>query len=320
MERKDGESRFEYKLRLCLAKLNKEIDLDWAEIAALIGEDVSADHLRKTAYGFKEYFDYIHNGVGVANRILSISDTHVPYQLPLTTFKDYIDIVDTLVLNGDLLDMQSLSKFPKMYRISFMEELIQGRQYLIDLIEYIKPKSVHIVVGNHDARMGSYLAKNIDSDILELMPNNPLDLIVDMGFTHYDKRNKTRITYEPIRNKFNDVEVIYDCKWWCRVGESIFCHPLAFSSGTLKTTEKALTYFNSIREYPEVVVMAHTHKLAECVTGGVYLYEQGTCSRIEELDYMDGRLSVPQQKGFIYLCHDDKGKLIKEKTKLIKVD
>ena len=73
-----GESDFEYKLRLCLAKLNKEIDLDWSEIVELIGEKVSADHLRKTAYGFLDYHNYIHNNIDVHNRILSISDTHVP--------------------------------------------------------------------------------------------------------------------------------------------------------------------------------------------------------------------------------------------------
>ena len=50
---------FEKKLELCLAKLNKEIDLDWSEIADELGLDCSSDHLRKTAYGMKEYDDYI---------------------------------------------------------------------------------------------------------------------------------------------------------------------------------------------------------------------------------------------------------------------
>ena len=49
---------FEKKLELCLAKLNKEIDLDWSEIAEELGLDCSSDHLRKTAYGIKECYDY----------------------------------------------------------------------------------------------------------------------------------------------------------------------------------------------------------------------------------------------------------------------
>ena len=52
---------FEKKLELCLAKLNKEIDLDWSEIAEELGLDCSSDHLRKTAYGIKECHDYFNS-------------------------------------------------------------------------------------------------------------------------------------------------------------------------------------------------------------------------------------------------------------------
>lgn len=51
--------QFEKKLKLCLQKLNKEIDIDWIEIVQELGLDISSDHLRKTAYGLKEYDDYI---------------------------------------------------------------------------------------------------------------------------------------------------------------------------------------------------------------------------------------------------------------------
>ena len=50
--------QFEKKLELCLQKLNKETDLDWVEIVELLGLDCSSDHLRKTAYGIKECYDY----------------------------------------------------------------------------------------------------------------------------------------------------------------------------------------------------------------------------------------------------------------------
>lgn len=63
LERLENETDFEYKLRLCLSKLRKEIDLDWQEIADKLGLDVSADHLRKTAYGFLEYDEYKSNQI-----------------------------------------------------------------------------------------------------------------------------------------------------------------------------------------------------------------------------------------------------------------
>ena len=54
-------NNFEKKLELCLQKLNKEIDLDWMEIVELLNLDCSADHLRKTAYGMKETYDYFNS-------------------------------------------------------------------------------------------------------------------------------------------------------------------------------------------------------------------------------------------------------------------
>ena len=51
-----------------------------------------------------------------------------------------------------------------------MEEMIGGRQYLIDLIEYLAPRRVLINKGNHEVRFGSYLARSLDGELKELMP------------------------------------------------------------------------------------------------------------------------------------------------------
>lgn len=59
IDRLEKESEFEYKLRLCSLKLNKEIDLDWSEIVNLLGLDISGDHLRKLSYGYKECEQYL---------------------------------------------------------------------------------------------------------------------------------------------------------------------------------------------------------------------------------------------------------------------
>lgn len=61
LQRRDGETLFEWKLRLCLAKLNKEIDEDWSELIDILGLDMSSDHLRKTAYGMRETYDYFNS-------------------------------------------------------------------------------------------------------------------------------------------------------------------------------------------------------------------------------------------------------------------
>jgi hypothetical protein len=59
--RRETETDFEWKIRLCNAKLNKEIDLDWSEIASLLKLDVSSDHLRKLSYAYKEFSEYMSN-------------------------------------------------------------------------------------------------------------------------------------------------------------------------------------------------------------------------------------------------------------------
>lgn len=59
LKQKEGESQFEYKVRLCLSKLNKEIDLDWIEIVELLELNCSSDHLRKLSYAYKEYYEFL---------------------------------------------------------------------------------------------------------------------------------------------------------------------------------------------------------------------------------------------------------------------
>ena len=57
LHRRESESEVKYKVRLCVAKLNKEIDLDWVEINQILGLNQSGDHTRKLSYGYKEIYD-----------------------------------------------------------------------------------------------------------------------------------------------------------------------------------------------------------------------------------------------------------------------
>ena len=318
LKRLKNETNFEYKLRLCKAKINREIDLDWAEISELLNLDVSADHLRKTAYGLIEYDNYIHGFDGVATTILSISDTHVPFQLPVSTFSDYAGKVDILQLNGDIVDAQALSRFPKQYRISPMEEMIEGRQYLIDLIEYIKPKKVMVNYGNHDKRMAGYFAKNLDTDILELLPDTSLELILIDGFRHYNKRSRSKITYEPLCDVFDNIEIEYVDDWKCKIGKTWFAHPMAYRQNSLATAERTMDFLHKTEREPfDCVVLGHTHAIGETKKGFVKLIEQGACCDVNKLNYADGRLSNPQKMGFAIICQNKDGDLIESKSKVI---
>lgn len=63
LKKRESESDFEWKVRLCNAKLNKEIDLDWSEISEILGLGISSDHLRKLSYAYKEFSEHINNKI-----------------------------------------------------------------------------------------------------------------------------------------------------------------------------------------------------------------------------------------------------------------
>lgn len=255
-------------------------------------------------------------GCGAKHRILCISDTHVPFQLPADTFAKYRGLVDTLVLNGDIADCQAISKFPKSYRVSPMEELIETRAYVSELIDTICPSRVVATYGNHDVRFQNYFSKNLDTDILELMPKTSLELIFVDGFTHYDKRRGVKTKYEPLKDTITDVEIDYVDNWYTQIGSTIFCHPLAFSSGMMKTAQRAVDYFRNEGEVFDSLVMAHTHRVGEYYMGNTVMYEQGCCCDTSKLNYADGRLTPQGKQGYIYLCQDSTGKLIRDSVRI----
>ena len=258
------------------------------------------------------------NSANIANRILSISDLHIPFHLPIDIYKPYIGKVDTLVLNGDLEDCQSCSKFSKKYRVDVDKEMVMTREFFIELINMLTPKRVIVVKGNHEHRMGRYLSDRLNEDLMSIMPDSPMDLIINDGFKVKDRINKTETWYSPIADVFKDegIEVSYTGEWARKVGQTIFAHPLSYSSGMLKTTEKAVDHFLRKDRDFEAIVLGHTHKLGSYIQGNIKMFEQGCCCDLNKLDYNDGYLTLPGQNGYLYICQDKDGKIIDDCTKI----
>lgn len=291
--------------------LNAEKGVDYTE-SAWRKEYAAFNRGRNYERGIRHY--------DVGERILCISDLHVPFQLPIDVFAPYANRADTLVLNGDLSDCQSISSFPKTYRVSPMEELIQTRAYLISLLQLIKPKRVIVNYGNHDLRFQTYFSKNLDSDILELMPKTSLELIFVDGFRHYDKRQMTKTEYEPLCDVMPDIQFDYRDNWFCQIGDAIFAHPIAFSSAMLKTAEKSMLWFRNEGYDFRVMCIGHTHRRGRYDVGNTTLYEQGCCCDPKQLRYTDGKLVNSCKAGYLYLCQDRDGNTIDELTRLVALD
>ena len=319
-----GESWDEYFIRLCENK--SAYGLTFRQIASLLNSE-NGKNFGESAYRkkFKDFnrgrvYEREHSFEYVAQRVLSISDLHVPYHYPPSVFKAYTGNVDVLILNGDIMDCQSISFFPKKYRINLVQEMIEARQFIIDIIELISPRKVIITKGNHEHRMLKYLSDRLNEDLMNLMPDSPMDLIINDGFKDNDRFNRTEIYYPPLREVFEDqnINVYYNGDWYCRVGNVIFAHPLSYSSSMMKTTEKAVTYFTCTENRTfTAIVMAHTHKVGFYKVGDIKMYEQGCCCKLDMLDYADGKLQDPQQNGYMYLALDKDGNIIEDKTKLI---
>ena len=317
------ENRYDKIKRIVESKLVDRIDKDYTELSEeAFGKAYSSDVARRMFYGAKKVIDAIEEDKGKVNedetRILCISDMHIPFNRDIKEFFKYKGKVDTLVLNGDIIDNYSMSNFTKMYRLSLVEELIQARELLIELIEEIKPKKVTVVTGNHEIRLGKKIADKIGSDLLDLMPRDALAFLFDTGFNYYDRIKKCKTVYTPIDEEV-DCEVNYVGNFWTKEGKTIFVHPQAFRGTTLGTVGKAYDYFTAIGEDFQSIIMAHTHKLGMYVMNDKYLYEQGTCANLNHMDYQDLKLPKSSQvNGYMYIFQDKDGNLIYDKTKLIR--
>ena len=317
------ENRYEKIKRIVESKLVDRIDKDYTELSEeAFGKAYSSDVARRMFYGAKKVIDAIEEDEERVNedetRILCISDMHIPFNRDIKEFFKYKGKVDTLVLNGDIIDNYSMSNFTKMYRLSLVEELIQARELLIELIEEIEPKKVTVVTGNHEIRLGKKIADKIGSDLLDLMPRDALAFLFDTGFNYYDRIKKCKTVYTPIDEEV-DCEVNYVGNFWTKEGKTIFVHPQAFRGTTLGTVGKAYDYFTAIGEDFQSIIMAHTHKLGMYVMNDKYLYEQGTCADLNHMDYQDLKLpKYSQVNGYMYIVQDKEGNLIYDKTKLIR--
>ena len=298
-------------------------DLHWIDAAAVLNaaNSVSYDEStwRKKYKTFREGIEYAHmlDSAEVYTRILALSDFHIPYMLPVETFRKYAGCVDVLVLNGDIFDCYSISSFTNAYRVDLIDEMEAGRSYIIDLIQLICPKKVFITYGNHEARLMAYLSKHIDPGVAQLMPKTVLDYVFCDGFFKYDHRRCSKTWYEPIVKVFPNIEISYVGDWKVKIGRCWLVHPSSYNSPILKTTERAVQYLNTVDTSGfDTVVMAHTHKIGYTRLGNIDCYEQGALCDVAQMTYREGTLGMPQKEGYLYIAQDIYGKNIRSKTKI----
>lgn len=316
---------------LAMLMNKKDNDLQWIDINNFRRENLGVEEtVDTTRKGYKLLAEFLENGwelrpvrdPKIGKCILAISDIHYPFHLPVDVYAKYAGKVDVLVLGGDLLDCTSISKFPKIGRANQIDEMIGLRSYLLSLVEMLKPKKVLAIMGNHEARLTSYIVNAFGgSEMQELVPESLLSYIFNDGFYHYNKNEGTKVWYRPLREVWmeENVDLVFNDTWWIMEGDIMFCHPKAYSTAPMKTAIKAVEFFHCLGtpNPMKVMCMAHTHRAGFYRIGSVDVYEQGACCDVSKLHYNDGMLINPQKEGFILFYQDKDGNTLNNYTEQI---
>lgn len=99
----------------------------------------------------------------VHKRMLIISDLHIPYHnIPaITSAIDYAISanVDCVLINGDLVDEHSMSKFLIDPRKRNLAEELESTNLFLDSLQAALPVKTFFKLGNHDERLEKYLMR-----------------------------------------------------------------------------------------------------------------------------------------------------------------
>jgi predicted phosphodiesterase len=99
------------------------------------------------------------------NNILLLSDIHVPFHniqaLTLALKYGLDNDVNTILLNGDIIDFYAISRFEKDPRKrNFGHEVLMTRQFLTTLRKLFPNAAIYYKCGNHDVRYDHYIMRN----------------------------------------------------------------------------------------------------------------------------------------------------------------
>lgn len=194
-------------------------------------------------------------------KVLILGDFHVPYHDPaaIRAVLDYARRVrpTELVVNGDLLDFEALSRFLKDPRkvADPQNEIDEGAKILRDL-EKAAPRANRVfLLGNHEERLEKYLMKNAPT-LLGLRSLNLSELLGLQGWT------------------------VVPYPQFYRTGSLIIQHGVSYGS---TTADRNIAKFGGFS-----VIQGHSHRLSQrYVTSlhGTHSSVEGGCLCLLEQPY-----------------------------------
>jgi predicted phosphodiesterase len=219
-----------------------------------------------------------------------LSDLHIPYEFTelLDALKDnYGDKETTVVFNGDIIDAEGISSFPKTMDHTLLHEILRASEWIGEFSKVFK--NVILLSGNHERRVDR-LAKN--DKVAQIMPflNNILDVL--QYEIKYDILSEKIVYGERYSNVYS-----YNSRFF-RIGNVLFSHPQNFRKvpgatvrGTIETAVNMGIDF-------DIMVIGHTHQIQQisdygkkgietgCLTKNIsYLTRAGKFSKKPDIGY-----------------------------------
>lgn len=187
----------------------------------------------------------------VEELIIALGDQQIPYNdvrndnMMFKFIKEQEP--DTLILGGDVADMESVSSFMKStdQEGALVKELVKVREYLTTIRNIVPKANIHYIKSNHEERLEKYLLKNARalSGLTELKLESLL---------HCDELN-IKMTKEP----------------WLFYKGTLYSHLDKFSVNA-GASAKSIGIENLCD-----VIHFHTHRCAHIVKNGYNFIESG---------------------------------------------
>lgn len=178
-------------------------------------------------------------------KILVFNDVHIPYHSveSLNIMLEYAqkEKIDSILINGDLIDFHQLSNFIKDPRKRHLKQELDATKEFLESIKLFMPNvKIFYKIGNHEERLENYL-KLKAPELLDLSEYN-LDILLRCGEKNIDVIKDKRII------KFGKLNVLHGHE----LGKAII-QPVNAARGVfLKTKENTLVgHFHTDSKHSE---------------------------------------------------------------------
>ncbi len=236
---------------------------------------------------------------GVRQRIVIASDFHIPFHdksYVAELFQREAD-ADVLIINGDLQDFYSISRFIKYESIPIERELAEVQLFL-EQASQTWPRIV-IVGGNHDhARFEKQLRDRLDAEmckVVEFLAGGNLSPIAAMA-KHFPNIEIAKVTASR-----------FAVPWMAQIGDLVVTHAEKFSitpGAALRKIDEWLTDMDAVLDLMpwRVLVQAHTHQLGVIPWKADKLLIEGGCMCAQHGYQLAAKIGGrPQRRGWITL-------------------